>query len=100
MNPCCTSAPPTTRMSVEPAMTGHALGATKHTWGLRPGTCSGPGSAPVAEGSRPPISGGFVDDISAYVVQVDTFELQEGLVDAGLLSQPGRFLGDDLLPHR
>src|SRR5689334_14258410 len=81
---CCTSAPPTTRIVPSPASTGHAVGATKHTWGL-------PAGWERSDPSRG-MSGHPCDGRGPDIALVDALELQRRLLDARVGARPALLL--------
>src|SRR5260221_6676781 len=88
---CCTSAPPTTLMSLSPEITGHVVGARKQTCGfLAPAACA------ESPAWRPWIAlGGFRDGMGTEVLVVDTFEAFGGLLDRRVRLHPAPLLGCD-----
>src|SRR5512146_914622 len=89
---CCTSAPPTTGMSRSPESTGHAVAATKHTWGFTPARAAAGASSRSAS---TPGSSGARKRVGPNVALVDTFQLQGGVFDAGVRAHPALLLGRD-----
>src|SRR5438105_1091240 len=80
---CCSSAPPTTGMSLSPANVGQVVGARKQTCGRC--TASGSGGN----------SSGVGMDMGRKVAGVDALELAGGVFDAGVGAHPAFLLRHD-----
>src|SRR5690348_7347209 len=93
---CCTSAPPTTRISRAPEITGHVVGATKQAWGLPAARLAA--ASRIASGcgiEAANASSGARKCRGSDVALVDTLELHGGGFDAGVRAHPALLLRGD-----
>src|SRR5258708_17320282 len=92
---CCSSAPPTTLRSLDAESTGHVVGATRQTLGLRASEAAPAAGEPGDAVSVP--SGSEAKWLASYISFINPFEVLRRLLDAGVRSHPALLLRGDLV---